>query len=639
MAQVFGLDFGTTNSLAAFVQNGQALSLLGEDNLPHPSVVWFHGSEIIVGRRAKQHLSQTGAAVLGDLVRSPKAFLGSGGNIHVGGIDRSPRDVVSEIIRHIRTDAISRKYRGLDFTRAIITIPVNMTGRGRKELRDAALKAGLHIVQFVHEPLAALYGHLRSLPETEFKRRMAELEGQTALVFDWGGGTLDLTLCKFIGGTLVQIQNKGDNNVGGDRFDERLVRNAKSEHANQYGLMHWPGEMPNADAKLLSECETAKITLSSRDEANIFIPNFLRAEGPERNLELRLTKPDLERLTRDLIDDGLHNIDSLLESAGIKEGSVALCLATGGMVKVPYIRERLLERFGLARVPLINNSDRIIAEGAAWIANDGLRLRLAKPFELLHADDTYVPIISEHVDLPTENNDQLFKLGMYCVDPRDGFAKFQFARPKWPGRSLQADPRHVYTALTVNVDPTAKPLLERLEVEVIIDHDLIVTANVRSSLVGDEAQAEIHDLEFGLGLAPASEKPRQTEDDLPLYGSQQQRSAGPAQDRLQSCGNVRLRSNISLSDDAWDLVPGEIVSRYAPAFTHFDLNPHQQTECSYYWPCSNWLQNGSRCGRLLYDIKLNGCDACAERGLALSRSEAVLRRGNLDDLTISPRRI
>jgi molecular chaperone DnaK len=377
MAQVFGLDFGTTNSLAAFIQNDQPLSLL-EENLPHPSVVWFHGSEIIVGRRAKQHLSRTGAAIVGDLVRSPKAFLGSGGHIHVGGIDRSPRDVVSEIIKHIRLDALARRYRGMDFDRAIITIPVNMTGRARKELRDAALKAGLHIVQFVHEPLAALYGHLRSLTELNFKRRMAELEGQTTLVFDWGGGTLDLTLCKFIGGTLVQIQNKGDNNVGGDRFDERLVQNAKSEHANQYGLTHWPGEMPNADAKLLSECETAKITLSSRDEANIFVPNFLRADGPDRNLELNLTKSNLVRLTRDLIDDGLQNIDSLLESAGIKESSVALCLATGGMVQVPHIRERLLERFGPARVPSITNSDRIIAEGAAWIGNDGLRLRLSE---------------------------------------------------------------------------------------------------------------------------------------------------------------------------------------------------------------------------------------------------------------------
>lgn len=459
---------------------------------------------------------------------------------------------------------------------------------------------------------------------------MAELEGQTTLVFDWGGGTLDLTLCKFIGGTLVQIQNKGDNNVGGDRFDERLVHNAKSEHAKQHGLTHWPGEMPNADAKLLSECETAKITLSSRDEANIFVPNFLRADGPERNLEIKLTKSNLVRLSCDLIDDGLQNIDSLLESAGIKESSVALCLATGGMVQVPHIRERLLERFGPARVPSITNSDRIIAEGAAWIANDGLRLRLAKPFELLHADDTYVPIISERADLPTENNEQLFKLGMYCVDPRDGFAKFQFARPKWPGRSLQADPRHVYTALTVNVDPTAKPLEERLEVEVCIDHDLIVTANVRSSLVGDEAQVEVHDLEFGLGLAPAGEEPSQTEDDLPPSGGRRPRGTSPPEKRARLHGNVRLRSNVSIRHDAWSLVPGEIVSRYAPAY--FSLTPHQHVENSYYWPCSI-------CGRFSHDIKLNGCDSCADRGLALSRSEAVSRRQNLDDLTIGVRRI
>jgi molecular chaperone DnaK len=241
-----------------------------------------------------------------------------------------------------------------------------------------------------------------------------------------------------------------------------------------------------------------------------------------------------------------------------------------------------------------------------------------------------VPIISERADLPTENNEQLFKLGMYCVDPRDGFAKFQFARPKWPGRSLQADPRHVYTALTVNVDPTARPLEERLEVEVCIDHDLIVTANVRSSLVGDEAQAEVHDLEFGLGLAPAGERPPQTEDDLPRSGSRQQRGASSPEDRARSPGSVRLRSNVSIRDDAWNLVPGEIVSGCAPAY--FTLTPHQHVENSYYWPCSI-------CGRLSYDIKLNGCDPCADRGLALSRSEAMSRRGNLDDLTITGRRI
>jgi hypothetical protein len=618
MAQIFGLDFGTTNSLAAFVQDGRALALTGEDNLPHPSVVWYRGSETIVGRRAKQHLSQTGATVIGDLVRSSKMFLGSGSNIHVGGVDRVPSDVVAEILKHIRADALARKYRGEQFEKAIITIPVNMAGRARRDLRDAALKAGLHIVQFVHEPLAALYGYLRSLPELTFKRRMAELEGQIALVFDWGGGTLDLTLCKFVGGTLVQIANKGDDKVGGDRFDDILVRNARDEHAKRYGLAHWPTEMPNADAKLLNECETAKIILSSRDASSIFVPNFLRVEGPDRHLEVTLTRDDLIRLARDIIDQGLNNISILLEAAGIKDNSVALCLATGGMVQMPYIRERLLERFGPARLPQISNGDRIIAEGAAWIANDGLRLRLAKPFELLHADNNYVPLIPEHTDLPMENSSQSLNLGMYCVDPRDGFAKFEFARPSWPDRRLQTDPRLIYTALTIKVDATAEPLRERLQVDVNVDHDLIVMVRVHSSLIGDESRAEIHDLEFGLGLgsgAVGEENTKGPNSDGPMNKPR----LGVRPLGTHTAGSLRLRSNISLEKNGWHLVPGETVERYVPKFTQIKLTSRQEAERIYYVPCVT-------CGRLIYDINLNGCDTCAARGNAPSRAEAARRK-------------
>lgn len=429
MADAFGLDFGTTNTLASIIQGGCALSLTNrEDNLPHPSVVWYHGGEVVVGRHAKQHLTQIGTGVLGDVVRSPKSFLGTGASIHVAGIAREPAEVVAEILRFVRQDAMDRGYTGMSFDRAVLTIPVGMNGLARRELRDAALRQGLHIQQFVHEPLAALYGYLRG--QSEFRRRVAELEGQLALVFDWGGGTLDLTLCRFIGGNLVQVQNRGDNNVGGDRFDERLLRYVKDTHARQHNITAWPGEMPNADAKLIAECEAAKIALSDRRDYRIFVANYLRSDGPERVLEVVLSRETLIELTKDLVLQGVANIDSLLDAVGIKDTSIALCLPTGGMVKMPYIRERILERFGPARAPNITNGDRIIAEGAAWIANDGLRLRLAKPFEVLHADNTYVTIFDERTVLPLENQIIASKLGAYCVDPRDGFAKFQLVRPR-----------------------------------------------------------------------------------------------------------------------------------------------------------------------------------------------------------------
>ena len=245
----------------------------------------------------KKRLAEIGTGVLGQFVRSPKAFLGTGTSIHVDGVAREPADVVAEIFRFVRSQALERKYPGMQFDHAILTIPVRMNGRARRELRDAALKAGVHVVQFVHEPLAALYGYIRT--HSDFRRRLAELEGQLALVFDWGGGTLDVTLCRFTGENLVQIKNTGDNAVGGDRFDERLLRYVKDHHAKQHGLESWPGEMPNAEARLIQECETAKIALSGRSQHTL-VANYLRAEGDERNLQVLISRDELIELTEDL---------------------------------------------------------------------------------------------------------------------------------------------------------------------------------------------------------------------------------------------------------------------------------------------------------------------------------------------------
>jgi molecular chaperone DnaK (HSP70) len=504
VAEVFGLDFGTTNSLAALVQNQRVVSLVNQtDNLPHPSAVWIRGDEMVVGREAKDQLTDVESDVVGDIIRSPKAFVGRSGSVHVAGSDYDITEVLSAIFRFIREDALARGYPGLSFDRAVVAVPVDMGGRGRRELRDAALKADLHAVQFVHEPLAALYGYLRS--QTDFTRRLSELEGQVALVFDWGGGTLDLTLCRIEDGTLVQITNRGDNRVGGDDFDRRIARNVRDSHAREHGLTELPPEMPGADAKLMQQCETAKINLSRRSSATVFVPNFLRSDGPEKRLEVVLTRDELVGATGDLVNLGLRNIDDVLSEARLHEGSIAVCVATGGMVQMPYIRERLIELFGPSRVPNIANGDRIIAEGAAWIAEDNRRVHLAKPFEVLHADTTYAALIPRGTELPTENQQLVREFGMYCVDPRDGYARFVLARPVWPGRThVDDDDRQPYATLLVAVDPTAGPLLERLDLKVEIDHDLVARISAESSLRGDRAEIEVHDLEFGLALGNAS---------------------------------------------------------------------------------------------------------------------------------------
>lgn len=500
MAEIVGLDFGTTNSLVSFVLGDRATALTDKANgdLPHPSVVWFHGTEVVVGRRAKAQLGADEDGFAVGIVPSPKAHLGRGGSLIVAGVPRTASDVVAEVFRYLRDDAAEQ---GHDFDRAVVTIPVTLDGRGRRELRDAALQAGVRIVQFVHEPLAALYAYLRD--QESFGRAISELHDKLLLVFDWGGGTLDLTLCRLWGDTLSQVANLGDRNIGGDKFDVRLRNLVVKRHLEAHGVSH-ADVAPGADRTLIQRCEQTKIELSEQASSTVFLKNYLRSDGPEQTLSVTVTRDDLESLTRDLVDEGIEAVQQLLERVGRPPEEIEFCLATGGMVRMPRIRERLDELFGIARVPRMLHGDRIISVGAAWIARDQARLSLAKPLELLHADDSYIAVLPAGTQLPLENETTHQELGMYCVDPTDGYAKFHFARPEWPNRTQPSDKRLPYATLLVGVDTSARPLLERLEVDVAIDHDLVAGISARSSLVNDEQRTEVHDLEFGLRIGDGS---------------------------------------------------------------------------------------------------------------------------------------
>ena len=157
MAATFGLDFGTTNSVISVIRpDPDTMSTLRCDVLtqggrPHPSVVWYPGSEPVVGRHAKDQLNELGLGVFGDIVRSPKMFLGSPTGIYVGGVTRQAVDVVADVLRFLRQDALRRGFEGNPFESAVITIPVTMRGPARAELRQAAQKAGHRTIFEIEE--------------------------------------------------------------------------------------------------------------------------------------------------------------------------------------------------------------------------------------------------------------------------------------------------------------------------------------------------------------------------------------------------------------------------------------------------------------------------------------------------------
>ena len=164
---VVGFDFGTTNSLISVVVGDRVIDVVDpDDGLPFPSVVRYEGARTLVGREAKESLDSIGVGVHGNTVMSPKFLLGDQ-SVHVGGVERSPIDIVHDVVTHVKTEALrSPRASALDgVTQAVVTIPVNMAGPRRAALRDAFRRADIGITQFVHEPLAALYGYFRSSPD------------------------------------------------------------------------------------------------------------------------------------------------------------------------------------------------------------------------------------------------------------------------------------------------------------------------------------------------------------------------------------------------------------------------------------------------------------------------------------------
>jgi hypothetical protein len=419
----------------------------------------------------------------------------------------------------------------------------------------------------------------------------------------------------------MQVASRGNSEIGGDRFDEKLRNYVRDKHSAKFRIddlaMH---EQPGVSALLLTQCELAKIELSARNKHTVVVRDYLRGSGQERNLAVELLRGELEDLSKDLVSKGLAEIDRILEDAGLERHDVELCLATGGMVTMPAIRQGLVERFG-ARVPRLSNSDSIIAEGAAWIASDRLRLKLAKPIEVVVADGSgrgaYLGLVPTGLTLPLENQiAPVANRRFFCTDPRDGTAVFDFVKPRKVGNVQPSDQRETVCVLNLGVDSSARPFLERIECHLHIDHDYVAHAVIRSNGSGAEAAAEFHQLDFALALpmttGSAGGNPKGAgrpggNDQLLKTTEVKSKTAAPI-------SNICLRSNVT-EETRWTLVPGDLIAIWKPHYlvaTSSEPSRLQREEEMYYRPCA-------LCKRTLYEIRAGGpIDMCraAKCGLA-----------------------
>lgn len=600
-----GFDFGTTNSLMSIVVGERCIPIL-EDGMPHPSVVSYRAGGCVVGAAAKRELVNAKTGVSGHIVKSPKTLLGRH-SVSVEGHTYSPqvvvRDVVAHVMEHAKNQRVGRQ-TGNAFDRAVVTIPVDMNGERRRDLREACRMAGLSVFQFVHEPLAALYGHMRSLPE--YRDEFARLNRQLVLVFDWGGGTLDLTLCRVVDGMLVQVRNHGCSDVGGDLIDDMLANEVERRVLAARGIHTPAGRQVGALPRLRAKAEEAKIQLSSADKHYVGVLDYFLPEAGDVDLEYWLTREELESIVRGKVSEGVGKVEALLRDARIDPSEISLCLATGGMVNLPLIQARLREIFGSSRVQISSRGNTIISEGAAWIAHDEARLVLAKNIEVQVARAAYFPVIQAGAPMPreTEVHKPPAPLSLYCCDPTDGIAKFLLMSPRRTGRAVQVtDERDCIGALSVKVDETKRPLLERLLLDVSIDENLVLGVRASSTIVGASDQTEIHSLEFGLQVGTPDE------------GAEIKLNDEASRSTPSDHGAIQVRTNLARHAEDLSVVPGEVLARFDSVY--FDRRSkeppvHQREEETLYKECSVCRHVYCRCAELR--AAANGTSTASQGG-------------------------
>ena len=589
MAINFGLDFGTTNTLVSLIREDGSKAFHYIDNridAPHPSIVLYKGSTITVGYDAKSQVDLEEDSLNTDnYIKSPKTLLGDENTKHPinGREDINRVMIVSEVLKFLK-DFVSSKGgldRDLDF--AVFTVPVSFNGKARQELRDAANIAGIKVIYFIHEPLAALYGHFRQ--QENYKKVLNDFKDKYCLVFDWGGGTLDLTVCKIGSNALNQIKSEGDVDIGGDKFDNALQYLVQGKHAIEHnisGLLHKIND--DIKVKFREACETAKKKLSVSETAVIYIRNFLNnEEGPASSLNVTITREEYEKATIKEVERGIGLINKVLDSAGIKQDAIAMCLPTGGMINMPLIKNQLEQMFP-GRVEYANYGDRIISEGAAWIGYDGVFPALSKPIELKLAstdkNNNYVVIAKQDDELP--RLDLMFKKHhsqFYVTDPSDGVVNLHFQSPVGIGRQGQNSPRNTLSIIQLEVDKKAKALIERIKIDVNIDNNYVVHITAVSTGIEKIETAQIYEIDFSLKI---SDDDIDNEDNLLTDEDKSNKI------NIDDPKGITTRSLIIDRNDK-KFIAGDIVENFFPKYMSKqtgEATEKQREEAVYYLPCS-----------------------------------------------------
>ena len=370
MSKVIGIDLGTTNSAVAVLEGGEPTVIVNaEGDRTTPSVISFRpDGDRVVGKPAKN------AAITNpkNTISSIKRFMGRAYDevgselkgiayevkrgkdgrcvVDVDGHDYTPEEISAMIIGKLKADA--EKYLGEKVTEAVITVPAYFNDAQRQATKDAGKIAGLNVDRIVNEPTAAALAY-------GLDKKGAD---EKILVFDLGGGTFDVSLLEISDGVFQVLATNGDNHLGGDDWDQRIIDWMADKFQAENGIDLRQDKM--ALQRLKEAAEKAKMELSSTTQANINLP-FITADasGP-KHLDYTLTRAEFERITKDLLDRVKKPVEQALKDAGLKTGDIDEVILVGGSTRMPAVQD-LVKKLTGKEPNMSVNPDEVVAMGAA----------------------------------------------------------------------------------------------------------------------------------------------------------------------------------------------------------------------------------------------------------------------------------
>lgn len=493
MGKIIGIDLGTTNSCVAVMEGGEAVVIPNaEGSRTTPSVVAFtKEGERLVGEIAKRQA----VANPEQTVSSIKREMGTNYKVTIGDKDYTPQEISAMILTKLKNDA--EKYLGEKVTEAVITVPAYFTDSQRQATKDAGKIAGLEVKRIINEPTAASLAY--GIDKDDNK-------AQKVLIFDLGGGTFDVSVLELGDGVFEVLATAGNNRLGGDDFDKRVMDWVVEEYKATSGVDLSKDKM--AMQRIKEASEKAKIDLSGVTKTKISLPFIAMNNGVPMHLEMDITRAKFDALTEDLVKDTIKPMQQALSDAGLDYNAISKVILVGGSTRIPAVYDAVKKITGKDPYKGIN-PDECVALGAA--IQGGVLAGEVKDMLLLDVTPLSLGIetlggvctklIERNTTIPTSKS-QVFSTAadnQTAVDIHVLQGERQFARDnKTLGRfelvGIAPAPRGI-PQIEVTFDIDANGIVSVKAVDKATNKSQSITITASSNLSEDDIKAAVKDAE------------------------------------------------------------------------------------------------------------------------------------------------